>query len=123
MPEKDENKKPQRKLAGFFKQIQILFWKNGKLFLRNKLGTFGELIMAIIFILMLLIIRFFADSQAVAVQTDTTNPSLSVLTSFRPNPLKKVVLYYPNNNFIKGLVDQTMLDLKAVNATFQPTGY
>jgi hypothetical protein len=120
MPDK-EGKQPERKLAGFFKQIQILFWKNGKLFLRNKLGTFGELIMAFIFILMLLIIRYFVDSQAVAAKTDTTNPLLPVLASFRPTRGKNVVLYYPNNDFIRGLVNATMADLTVVNATFRPS--
>ncbi len=120
MPDK-EGKQPERKLAGFFKQIQILFWKNGKLFLRNKLGTFGELIMAFIFILMLLIIRYFVDSQAVAAKTDTTNPLLPVLATFRPTPGKNVVLYYPKNDFIRALVNATMADLTAVNATFRPS--
>lgn len=113
-----------RKLAGFFKQVKILFWKNGKLFLRNKLGTFAELFMAILFIFMLLLIRFFVDSSLQTVDVDTnikSNPLISILAPISLLTGKTVVLYYPNNNFIRDLVTNAMNDLKAVNASFTPT--
>ena len=123
-PKNEADGEDKRKLAGFWKQILILFWKNGKLFKRNKLGTFAELFMALLFILMLLIIRYFVDSTTVTVDTDTSlksNPLLPIVAPIRLMKGTSCVYYYPNNNLIKNLVTNAMADLTGVNASFNPS--
>lgn len=104
-----------RVLAGFFRQCQILFWKNGKLFMRNKAGTFAEICMALLFIFMLVIIRFFADSLGFDEENATNNPPVSVLKGALLTKTKFNIYYYPNNNFVKGIVESAMTDISTVN--------
>lgn len=110
-----------RKLAGFFAQIRILFWKNGKLLLRNKTGTFAELFMALLFVLMLLLIRFFVDASLSNDDNDTdikSNPELDLFNNVTLLRGRYKVYYYPNNVFIQGKVVAAMAKIYAYNPNF-----
>lgn len=53
----------KRKVAEFFKQILILMWKNSILFKRNISGTIAEICVALIFVLILFLVRALADTS------------------------------------------------------------
>ena len=112
----------KKKLAGFFRQMIILFWKNGKLFQRNKSGTFAELLMAVLFILILVAIRFFIDVTAFDAQTTSSNPAQNILASAKMQPGKSKIYYYPNNTFIRSIVLNSYLDILGQNSNFTCLG-
>ena len=98
MNQNEPNK--ERKIAGKFKQFRILFWKNGKLFRRNIWGTLGEILMAFLFVLMILLLRFFVDSSAYSDQ----NAKLTGVFDRLNTSNRTLIYYYPNNAFIQELV-------------------
>jgi len=49
-----------RKIAGFFRQIFIILWKNSILFRRNKTGILCELIFSSLFTLIFILLVYFA---------------------------------------------------------------
>ncbi len=91
----------KRAIAGFFRQLWIMIWKNWILTKRNIVGTLGECILAFVFILIILMIRVFIDADYYAVQT---NNETNILSQFNASQGQYLVLYYPDNNYIKGVV-------------------
>ena len=117
----------QRKVVGALSQTRILFWKNSLLFRRNVSGTLAEIFVALLFVLMLLLIRYFADTAHVADETNTlkSNPVLNVVdflnvTSGRPN-----IIFYPNNDFVRSIVSRACqlinVSVSKFNATLNVT--
>ena len=98
-----------RQLAGFFKQLGILFWKNWILFKRNKLGTFGEIMMAFLFAFIIVALRYLIDPAILNTQSLPTVPVIAPV-----NVSSGIILYYPNNNFIKDIVTNAVTMLNAV---------
>lgn len=92
---------PPKQIAGFFKQIAILIWKNSILIRRKKLSTLLELVLAIFFISMLLIIRYFVEKVAIP---DQSNPIYNVMDYFQTFSGKNFILFYPNNPLIERII-------------------
>lgn len=112
-----------RKVAGPFRQFQILFWKNGKLLLRNKLGTFGEMIIAFLFVFIVMIIRYLIDTADFNEDTSITNTPRSVLIGTYTDFDKENVYYYPENDFVKNIVESAMAEISRANrGRFRPNG-
>ena len=114
-----------RKIAGFFAQIRILFWKNGKLLIRNKLGTFAELFMAFLFIFILLAIRYFVDAKLTADDNDsefTSNPERDLLYNATLMKGRYKIYYYPNNIFIRTKVVSAVTKIYNYNENFTALG-
>lgn len=93
----------ERKIAGTFRQFIILFWKNGKLFRRNIWGTLAEILMALVFILMILFLRYFVDLTVYNDQTTMTNPPMGIFDRANASN-RSYIYYYPNNPFIASIV-------------------
>ena len=98
----------QRKVVGIFRQTLLLFWKNSILFRRNISGTIAEILVAFLFVIILLFLRYFIDTPHYNDQINTSfsNPVLNVIefinrTSGRPN-----IMYYPDNKFVKQIVER-----------------
>lgn len=108
------------KLAGFFRQLKILLWKNSLLFQRKKLATLSEILLALSFISMLLIIRYFVEKVYIP---DQTNPVYNAIDYFQVISGKNLILFYPNNPFIERIVSNAYEIIKArknwLNATVQ----
>jgi hypothetical protein len=113
-----EKEKKTRKLAGFFRQLGILFWKNGILFKRNKVGTFAEILMAFIFIILLIAIRFFVDAKLFTEQDITSNPPRYFLANATLQKGKFAIYVSPNNVFVLSLVANALNDIKSQNKNF-----
>ena len=113
----DNNDK--RELAGFFKQLGILFWKNWILFKRNKLGTFGEIMMAFIFVFIILLLRYFVESQMYNNQNINAIP---VLDGVKTSDNKTFILYYPNNDFIRDIVTNANILINNARPFFKNIG-
>lgn len=99
----------ERKIAGFFKQLLILQWKNWILFKRNIVGTLGECLIAIIFVLIIIMIRVFIDPTLYSTESNT---EYGVLTKFNQSRGRYLVMYYPNNAYINGLVTNAFTLIK-----------
>jgi hypothetical protein len=111
-----------RKLAGFFRQIGILFWKNGKLFKRNISGTLAEILMALLFIIILFALRYFVDIKSFTEQNDLTNPAGSILRNASLQKGGYFIYYYPPNTFIRNLVLSSIMAITYTKGNFTPLG-
>jgi hypothetical protein len=108
------------KLAGPFRQIVILFWKNGILFRRNKMGAFSEILLSFLFILVIIIMRNLIKVK----QTKDTDYELSNPLSFmNSSENQTMLLYYPNNDFIKDIVTNGYEIMKSQNPSLSTDGY
>lgn len=94
----------ERKVVGFFRQFVILLWKNWVLFKRNIAGTITEICVSLIFVFILLFLRFFVDSTKFQDQNANTNPSLNVLSLINATTNRTLLMYYPNNPYTEGIV-------------------
>ena len=103
-----DNKVKQRKVVGFFKQTYILLWKNSILFRRNIAGTLAEVLVALIFVLILVLIRFVYDVPRYSDQTHSnseSNPIKNVVNFINISTTNvPIIYYYPNNAYILSLI-------------------
>nr|APD26552.1 ATP-binding cassette transporter subfamily A member 3-like X2 protein [Brachionus koreanus] len=111
----------ERKVVGFFRQFLILFWKNWVLFKRNIAGTITEICVSLIFVLILLILRFFVDSSRIDEQNATNNPNFNVLSLINATTNRTFIMYYPNNAFIEGIVTNAYNLIKTQKPIFNAT--
>jgi hypothetical protein len=109
-----------RKLAGFWQQFAILSWKNLILSRRNVCGLITEIACPIFIVIILVVIRYFVDASR---YDDQTNGLYNVLDIFPLSNTTKQLLYYPNNTFIRGIVDNAVAIIKTRKPAFTPTGY
>ncbi|RNA17620.1 ATP-binding cassette sub-family A member 3-like [Brachionus plicatilis] len=112
----------ERKVVGFFRQFLILFWKNWVLFKRNIAGTITEICASLIFVIILLILRFFVDSTKIEEQNANTSPIFDVLSLINATTNRTYLMYYPNNSFIEGIVTNAFELIKSRKPVFSVTG-
>ena len=94
----------QRHVIGVLGQTRVLFWKNSLLFRRNISGTLAEILVAILFVLILLLVRYFADTTHIDDQTSANNPIGNVVDFVDVASNRSKILYYPVNDFVKVIV-------------------
>nr|UOU03315.1 ATP-binding cassette subfamily A3-like 2 [Brachionus rubens] len=111
----------ERKVVGFFRQILILLWKNGVLFKRNISGTIVEIAVALLFVFILVFLRFFVDSTKVDEQTYTNNPIRNVLQFINVTTNRSLIMYYPNNSYVQSIVTNAYMLIKSKRPTFNAT--
>ena len=111
-----------RQVVGFFRQNLILFWKNGLLFRRNISGTICEILVALLFLLILVMMRYFVDSAQFNDQDSTTNPLLYLLLNVNVSTGRNLILYYPNNEFVRNIVLNAYITIKTIKPMFNATG-
>ena len=116
------NVQDERKVVGFFRQSVILFWKNGLLFRRNISGTIAEIFVALLFLLILVFMRFFVDSNKYEDQNSTTNPLKYLMTTINVTSNRNLIMYYPNNAYIQGIVENAYQMIKLIVPAFNATG-
>ena len=117
--------KQSYKIAGFFKQLQILSKKNFLLITRNKIGIFSEFIAPIFLIALLLLLRYAFETRYEAGYNLRPN---SVYYNFRKNFFRtfrnkysNIVHYYPNNSFIEKIVKRGISFITNQYGEFSPT--
>jgi hypothetical protein len=118
---KNSSDPPTRKVVGFFRQIVILLWKNSILFRRNISGTLAEILAAFIFLFILLLIRFFADSTKINDQSYIKNPTFNLLSIINATTNRELIMYYPNNSFVEELVTNAYQLIKSRKPNFNAT--
>ena len=114
----------QRKVVGFFRQVVILFWKNSILFRRNVAGTVAEVLVALLFVLMLALMRFISDVPRYSDQTNSydSNPIKSVVQFINISTTSvPVIYYYPNNAYVLSLVTAAYNIIRAQQGQFTAT--
>ena len=109
----------EHKVVGVFKQIWILLWKNWILFKRNISGTIAEVGVAFLFLLILLVLRFFVDATQ---SSDQALISTSPLDSINVTTGRYYIYYYPNNAFVQSIVSNAVTFIKASVPLFNVTG-
>ena len=118
---KSSSDPPTRKVVGIFRQIVILLWKNSILFRRNISGTLAEILAAFIFLFILLLIRFFADSTKINDQSYIKNPTFNLLSAINATTNRELIMYYPNNTFVEELVTNAYQLIKSRKPNFNAT--
>jgi hypothetical protein len=103
----------KRQLAGFFRQIQIISWKNALLFLQNKSGIITELITCVLFIsIMGGIIAFASVNRSRAFDDNTEIP-----TSFYDGDVGEKLYFYPETNLTLKLISKIFDTVKIYTQT------
>jgi hypothetical protein len=103
--------KNPRKLAGFVKQLYAQLWKNLVLTKRNLWGLFFEILSPLILIALLIVIRYCIDVQ---IYKETNNSKVSL--PYEPFKYQKSLFYYyPNNTFIKSIMEKLVMKMGFVN--------
>lgn len=101
-----------RKLAGFFTQIQVVFYKNLLLYKSNKLGVVFELLFislsAILFIIAdnIFVVNHYGNSYPLE-PVDVLDNSRNFFTFYKT---ATNVYYFPNNSFVEQLVKKSLAD-------------
>ena len=117
----------ERKIAGRFRQCLIMFWKNGLLFRRNIWGTLAEILMAFLFCLIILLLRYFIDLTVYPDQSPVNGTSV---LSYNPvvglfnlanSSNRTTVYYYPNNSFVLGILTSAFTLINIVKSNFNTT--
>jgi hypothetical protein len=119
----DDPKFPKHdyKIAGLPKQILILIWKNFINSRRNIVGSLLELLCPFIFVSFLLVIRYFIEKIKLTSQFNQPTSVLDVrLGSY--NQSRNVILYHPDTEFVKKLVQNAVDVIVASNPGFKPIG-
>ena len=115
------NDKQEYRIARFPKQILILVWKNLLLSRRNLFGTVLEMLCPYLFISFMLVIRSFMERIRLTSQFNMPTSVLDVrLGSF--NQTRNLILYFPNTNFVRRLVDNAVNLIVQNNPGFIPIG-
>lgn len=109
------------KLAGFLAQIKILMWKMLIILRRNVIGTVLEICCPYLFISFLLLIRYFIERFKL--KTFSYVP-VNILTfnMMATDQNRNLILYYPNNEFVRKLVNDAATLLSKINSNFSPIG-
>ena len=111
----------------YFQQIIFLTNKNFILARRNIVGTLGEILVALLFVLILFFIRLLYDVTRNSDQSNTitSNPinkvvnNINISTDFIP-----IIYYYPNNAFVLTLVQEAYRIIQTqVNSTSNVSFY
>jgi len=126
--------KQQRRVVGLFWQILILTKKNFLLARRNVVGTLGEILVAILFVIIILLMRYITDVASFSDQTNipTNSSSSSPATNFnrinyvvRNVNLSKdfipIIYFYPDNSFVKNLTRDAIKIIEAQQPLFNAT--
>ena len=108
------------KIARLPKQIFILLWKNYINAKRNKIGSILEFICPFIFISFLLVIRSFIEELKLTCEYNRPSSVLDVRLG-NSNHSRNLVAYYPNTEFVRGLVENAVDLVVANNQDFNPT--
>jgi len=125
--------KQERKVVGLFWQVLILTKKNFILARRNVVGTLGELFVALLFVLILLLIRYVSDVERYADQANilansttpyatNANPinyvaaNINISSSFTP-----IIYYYPDNDYVRNITIAACNIIQARQPRFNAT--
>jgi hypothetical protein len=110
-----------RQVVGFLRQAVILFWKNGLLFKRNIAGTICEILVALLFLAILLLMRYFVDVSSFSDQDSVTNRLIYVTAAINATTGRNLIMYYPDNPFIQGIAQQAYQIIKHIRPDFNAT--
>ena len=128
-PKTDDQVKP-RKVVGLFWQIVFLTNKNFILARRNIVGTLGEILVALLFVLILLIMRYVYDvsrysdqaNLSAGMQSTNANPINKVVYNINlTNQFTPIIYYYPNNAYVVTLVTAAYNIIVAQQPLFSAT--
>ena len=106
-----------RQVAGFVKQIRLLAWKNLLLSIRNIGAFILEILAPILVIGILVLIRYFASVFSYPAQS---NSLANVFDLFSPTTDSPIILYYPNNNFVRNIVTNAVSIIQSNVPSFNP---
>jgi hypothetical protein len=95
----------ERKIAGFFRQLKILCWKNAKLTLRSKLGLIIELLISFLMVCLIGSLRFLVNTT---LTQSTPSSTRSVIDLYVPQTTRELIFFYPNTSFIEAIVIDSM---------------
>jgi hypothetical protein len=117
----DKKNVRERQVVGFFRQSLILFRKNGLLFMRNVSGTICEILVALFFLFILVILRYFVDNSFYNDQDSASNMLIPVTAAINTTSNRANIYYYPNNAYIQSIVNNAYQVIQASSPTFTAT--
>jgi hypothetical protein len=96
-----------RKIAGFWRQVKIISWKNLMLYKQNKSGIACEIIFSCLFTLVFIMIVFFSEPTLKPKQHDLGGQIISYITD-QDVSNRKSFFYYPANEFTKSILSDSI---------------
>ncbi|RNA03984.1 ATP-binding cassette sub-family A member 3-like isoform X2 [Brachionus plicatilis] len=107
------------KLAGFLVQIRILMWKMLIILRRNVVGSLLEICCPYLFVSFLILIRYFIERFKM--KTFSYMPvNILELNPMTFDQQRNLILYYPNTEFVRNLVNDAASLLSDKNPNFSP---
>ena len=107
------------KLAGFVAQIRILMWKMFIILRRNIIGTLLEIFCPYMFVSFMILIRYFIERLKFKTFSYLQTNVLE-LHPMTVQQKRNLILFYPNNEFVRTLVNNAAKLLTVKNPDFLP---
>ena len=102
-----------RKIAGFFKQIRIISWKNLMLYKQNRSGIICEFLFSVLFTLIFILLVYYANPDYYKKKIDyQTNIITAIVTNYQELQNSTLYFYYPNNDFARQIATNSLLLIK-----------
>ena len=99
----------QRKIAGFWKQTQIIFWKNMLLYSKNIIGIIFELVAPLLLLSVLLLDLVWISKSKL--KERISYKKINVTAFDFGSGSNKLIYYYPNTNLTTSLIQNVYKQL------------
>ena len=107
---------PQKELAGLFRQILIILWKNLLLYSKNKMGIACEILFSSLFTFVFIVLVYFSNPTYSAKSFEFGKDIISSrIYAFTAKSQNQTFYYYPNNSFVEQLVTNSYNLIKSKN--------
>ena len=95
-----------RQLAGLFRQVLILFWKNWTLFRRSVFASCCEVVIPYLLIVLLIVLRSTGDAYFTKGEL---YPPTGVTQSFSNGYERSLIFFYPNNFYVRSIITRSIM--------------
>ena len=99
----------QRKIAGFWKQTQIIFWKNMLLYSKNIIGIIFELVASLLLLSVLILVLVWISKSEF--KKRISYKKINVTSSISSDDCGNIIYYYPNTNLTTSLIQSVYMQL------------
>ncbi len=103
----------QRKIAGFWKQTQIIFWKNMLLYSKNIIGIIFELVAPLLLLSVLILVLVWISKSEFRERISYKKTNVTAFIKYHDygSGSNKLIYYYPNTNLTTSLIQNVYMQL------------
>ena len=109
-----------RKIASGLQQIRMLLWKNVIISFRSIGTIIAEFLGPIIFLGLIILVRYLFSVYSYPAQSNSLKNVFELYSPIVSGIAQPIVLYYPNNSFILGIVKNAVNVIQAAVPSYTP---